>query len=154
MRPWIFFPENFGAAFFSEREIQRRIRQGMDAAGVREYCETMRRSLIELTSWCQRAAIETDAEIILRPRPAVPRQLFAETVESNLAQKLAPRLHIIKSSSVRQWVLASDHTVSNYSTTLVEAAVADKPASILMPFTLPPLMKCAWHGACRAGCVV
>jgi hypothetical protein len=144
-RPWIFFPENLGAAFFSERETLRRIRQGMDPQSVREYCDSARRALCELASWCQRAARETDAEIILRPRPATPRTLLTEAVETNLRQKLAPRFHVIKSRSVREWILVSDHTVSNYSTSLVEAAVADKPASILMPYSLPSSMHCDWH---------
>jgi hypothetical protein len=144
-RPWIFFPENFGAAFYSEREIRRRIRQGMDAASLHEYCENLRRAMLELTSWCQRAAIETEAEVILRPRPATPLKLLAGAVESNLGRKLAPRFHIIKDKSVRDWILASDFTVSNYSSSLVEAAVADKPTALLLPFSLPASMHCEWH---------
>lgn len=144
-RPWIFFPENFGAAFFTEREIRRRIRQGMNAESLQEYCASTRRALFELTQWCQRAAVETDAEIILRPRPATPQQLLADTMEANLGQKPPPRFHIIKSGSVREWILASDHTVSNYSSSLVEAAIAGKRTALLVPFPLPASMHCEWH---------
>ncbi len=40
---------------------------------------------------------------------------------------------------------ASDFVMSSYSTTLVEAAVAAKPAAMLSPFPIPPFLLVSWN---------
>ncbi|MGZ8758426.1 MAG: hypothetical protein ACXWXC_10830, partial [Aeromicrobium sp.] len=45
----------------------------------------------------------------------------------------------------RDWVLASDVVVSSYSTTLIEAGVAAKPAFIVEPIGWPESLSQGWH---------
>ncbi|MBM4002647.1 MAG: hypothetical protein FJ295_05065 [Planctomycetes bacterium] len=144
-RPWVFFPENYGAAFFSDREVERRVREGCDRRDVEEYRRTSRDSLTQVADWCRHAALHEDVEIIIRPRPATSVDTLRASFREAAGELPPDRLHFIKQESVRQWTLACDTVVSSFSTTLVEAAVADRPAYLLMPSPLPRSMHCEWH---------
>lgn len=143
--PWIFFPENFAAAFFSDRELQVRIDLGCDPDEVRTYRSHSQKSLAETMRWCATLACTGAAEIIVRPRPATSSTRFREAVGEVLGSLPEAHLHFIKDSTVRHWVLAADTTVSTFSSTVVEAAVAGRPASLLTPEPIPPSMHCPWH---------
>jgi hypothetical protein len=58
---------------------------------------------------------------------------------------LPPRLHFIQDKSVREWILASDVVVSSYSTSLIEAAVAEKSVYMLEPYPIPESLHVGWH---------
>jgi hypothetical protein len=146
-RRWIFFPENFGAAFFSKSQIRQRIRLGCDADALSEYCQHSRNSFAEIMAWCAEAARIDGAELILRPRPATAREAFVAAFRDAVGPPPEHRLHFLKDHSVREWILASDAVVSSFSTTLLESAAADKPTYLLAPTPLPPSMHSAWHDA-------
>lgn len=143
--PWIFFPENFGAAFFSDRELQVRVDLGCDADEVRTYRSHSQKSLAETMRWCAHLARSGTAEVIVRPRPAISTDNFKKAVRGVLGTLPKANLHFIKDSTVRHWVLAAETTVSTFSSTVVEAAVAGRPASLLAPEPLPESMHCSWH---------
>jgi CDP-glycerol glycerophosphotransferase (TagB/SpsB family) len=54
-------------------------------------------------------------------------------------------MHIIKEGTVREWVLASDIVMSSYSTTLIEAAVANKPIYMIEPIHFPDYVQADWY---------
>lgn len=143
--PWVFFPENFAAAFFSDRELQVRIDLGCDADEVRTYRSHSQKSLAATMQWCATLARSGAAEIIVRPRPATSINHFRDAVRDVLGSVPEAHLHFIKDSTVRHWTLAADTTVSTFSSTVVEAAVAGRPASLLTPEPIPPSMHCPWH---------
>ncbi len=143
-KPWIFFPENFGAAFFEESTIAHRVRLGCDPAEVRAYRDYARAAFREIMPWCRKAARLGTAEIIIRPRPATAREAFIGAYRE-VAGDVPPRnLHFIKEDSIREWILASDVIVSSYSTSLVEAAVAGKPVAMLVPHAFPECVRTDW----------
>lgn len=58
--------------------------------------------------------------------------------------EMPPNFHIFKQESVREWVLASDVIVSSNSTSLIEAAVADKPIFLTAPIKMPDCLFYEW----------
>jgi len=141
---WIFIPENYGAAFYSDGRVQNYIRRGATAAEAYGYRDFALASLHEVVRWCKQAAEEGEAEIIVRPRPATPKADFLQIcVEA--AGPLPKHLHIIKEGTVREWILASDVVASSYSTTLIEAAVARRPIFMLMPIPFPEFLHNDWY---------
>jgi surface carbohydrate biosynthesis protein len=143
-RRWIFFPENYNWAFYSEKTIRQFVESGQDLADInamREYCE---RSLHEVIHWLADIACDNQFEVILRPRPSTSLNEFRLVVEKMLRQ-LPLRLHIIQQGSIREWILASDLVFSSHSTSLIEAAVAGKPAFMVEPYKIPAALKASWQ---------
>jgi len=141
---WVFFPENYRWAFFNDKKLDQMALKGPEVSETRAMRDFCHNSLVEVLRWCQEAARHKDLEIIFRPRPATMEQeiasLFAERIGTP-----APNLHLIKGESVREWILASDKTISSYSTSLIEAAIAGKPIYMAEPFPIPQTLCCDWY---------
>ena len=141
---WVFIPENYGWAFFKDNMLRDRIRRGFDPQQAYEYRDFSVDSMTEAGDWwCEGARLE-EIELIVRPRPAVPRNTFQEVLQE-MVGVLPEDLHIIKHGSVREWILASDIVISSYSTTLLEAATAHKPVFMLKPFPFPAFIHVGWN---------
>jgi hypothetical protein len=54
------------------------------------------------------------------------------------------RVFITTDATVREWILASDLTISSYSTSLIEASLADKDIAILEPVSFPDYARYDW----------
>lgn len=141
--PWLFFPENYGWAFLSDREIEGKIRQGYRREMAHANRRFNRESVAEVLRWLGRLAQEHEAEILLRPRPAIAVDEYMQRIMEVLGQ-LPPSLHVIKAGTVREWNLASDLVVSSFSTTLLEAAAAGKAAYFLEPLPFPDFLRTEW----------
>lgn len=141
---WIFIPENYGWAFFRDHMLRDRIRRGFNPEDAYRYRDFARDSLRESAHWWRKAGEEGRVEVIVRPRPAIPAQSFAQAIR-DLSGELPPHLHVIKDGTVREWILASDIVLSSYSTTLLEAAVAAKPVYMLSPYPMPDFLYNEWY---------
>lgn len=142
--PWVFFPENYNWAFYSEATIQAFITNGQsveDIQVMREYCEN---SLAEMIRWCRDALQDSKVEIILRPRPSTPLSTFMEFVRG-VVSELPAHFKIIQQESVREWILSSDIVISSHSTSLIEAAIAGKKTAIVNPYPIPSQLHVDWH---------
>ena len=140
---WLFFPENYFWAMCSN-VAETYIRRGASPESVAAHRDASKRSLAEVVQWWGRVAEEMDVEIIVRPRPAVPARRWIQTFEEGLGQ-IPECIHIIKEGSVREWVLACDAVFSSYSTTLLEAAIAGRPAYMLEPVPCPECYQAPWY---------
>jgi hypothetical protein len=141
---WVFVPENYGWAFFKDNMLRDRIKRGFDAEQAYRYRDFSVDSLREAGRWWYAGTHLDEIELIVRPRPAVPRDTFIEMLQT-LSGKLPEELHIIKHGSVREWILASDMVFSSYSTTLLEAAAARKPLYMLAPYPTPEFIHVDWN---------
>lgn len=141
---WVFVPENYGWAFYANHMVRARIRRGFPAEDAYRYRDFARQSMAEVARWWRDAAKIDAIELIVRPRPAIPEDSFIESVRE-MAGDVPAELHIIKHGSVREWILCSDVIVSSYSTTLLEAAVAQKPIFMLYPFEYPDFLYSEWY---------
>ncbi|MBM3819844.1 MAG: hypothetical protein FJW14_12635 [Acidimicrobiia bacterium] len=143
---WVFFPENYRWAFYQDVELEGMITRGMsreDAYGMRAFCCD---SLVQTMLWLIAAARDGSVEVILRPRPTSDVESFEAILrELSPTGRVPRRLHVIKSDSVREWLMASDVACSSYSTTMIEAAIAGKPAYFLEPIPIPTPLQASWH---------
>ena len=146
-RPWIFLPENFVAAFFSRSQLRFRRRRGYDSAELHKYVEFSRESFRQIAEWCAAAAALHEVELIVRPRPAIAKNVFQQAFLAAAETSGERHLHFIKDGDVREWIFASQLVVSSYSSTLVEAAVAGKPVFLLLPSPMPVSASSAWTDA-------
>ena len=144
-KAWVFFPENFAAAFFGKGAMANRIRQGCARDDVHAYRDFARASFDQIMPWCSEAAKLQQVELIIRPRPAIARQAFIDSYREVAGEVPRRGLHFIKDASIREWILASDVVVSSYSTSLIEAAVAEKPVYLLAPVPLPDCVQAEWY---------
>ena len=145
-RRWVFFPENYNWAFYSQATLEQFIAKGQspeDVRLMRQFCDLSLKAVLE---WCAQATQEEAIELILRPRPSTPKEEF-EAFARRVLQEIPAHLHIIQQESVREWILASEVVVSSHSTSLIEAAVAGKDAYILEPFPMPSALQVDWHAS-------
>jgi len=143
-RRWVFFPENYNWAFYNEAQLQLFVEGGQSPADIQQMSEFCLRSFDEVARWCYALAQTGAVELIVRPRPSTPLDLFRSVMQRSLAA-LPQRLRLIKDESIREWIIASDVVVSSYSTSLIEAAVAGKPVYMLEPIPLLEQLYMAWH---------
>jgi hypothetical protein len=61
------------------------------------------------------------------------------------APRGCPNVRIIKGESAREWILAADHVISSYSTTLIEASLAGKPVHVFSPEPFPEALADEWY---------
>jgi hypothetical protein len=142
---WVFFAESYVWAFFNDIDIECRVAVGASRADVevmQAYCCD---SLVQTVLWLLAAAREGSVEVIVRPRPATDLNALNSVVRQLSGAAVPPRLHVTKAESVREWLLASDLAFSSYSTTMIEAALAGKPAYFLEPIPIPPPLQVGWH---------
>jgi len=144
-RRWIFFPENYGWGFKSQQDLAMRVKDGQfDRETLRTMSSFCQDSLKEVLQWVKEAASNGSVEFVLRPRPATRRRDFVMFVQQAIGP-LPERLHIIKDGTVREWIMASDVVLSSFSTSLIEAAVAGKPAYMVEPIPIPDPLGAAWY---------
>ena len=143
-RRWIFFPENFWRAFYSDDEINLLVEQGANRDQAYAIKEFTRKTMREVMKWCVPIAKHRNVELIIRPRPATPLKDFRNAVQQIIAI-IPERMHFIKEDSVREWIMASDVIISSYSTSLIEAAVAGKSTFMLEPYPIPEFLHVDWQ---------
>lgn len=143
---WVFFPENYGWAFWSSDKSELAKKGGMEYSSdevelMRSFCV---KSLNEILQWAKEVGAQGSIEFILRPRPATGAPAFY-TFVANAIGNLSPHLHILSKGTVREWIMASDLVMSSYSTSLIEAAIAGKPTYMVEPFPLPDPLFAPWY---------
>jgi surface carbohydrate biosynthesis protein len=139
---WVFVPENYGVAFMTERQIL--VRYGDSRMGdALEFRDFAANSFRQAARWWRDACEKNGIELILRPRPATPKNMMVEALERD--GPLPPNLHVTKDGTVREWILAGDVVVSSYSTTLIEASVACKPILMMAPIPFPEYLLADWN---------
>lgn len=140
---WIFVPENYRWAFIGNK-IKQFKALGGDEREIQVLSEFCTHSLKILLEWCNRVGFEDGITLIFRPRPAVNSNIMKDFCQENVGPP-APNLHFIKNESVRDWIMASDLVMSSYSTSLIEAAVAEKPIYMIEPLPFPEGLYCDWY---------
>ena len=139
---WVFIPENYGAAFGTDRTVRSPAAGGGKIASeVREFAL---RSFNEAACWWSKLAESQEIELIVRPRPATALSNFTQALRE-VAGTIPERLRVIKDGTIREWILASDAVFSSYSTSLIEGAIAGKPVHMLAPVAFPIHLNTEWH---------
>lgn len=140
---WIFVPENYRWAFVGNK-VKLFTKLGADPDEIVKMRDFSLDSLKQVMQWCNDVAGRSQIELIFRPRPATNSQLIERYFKKNVG-RAASNLHFIKDGSVREWILASDVVISSYSTSLIEAAIAGKPAYMVEPIPIPESLHYDWY---------
>jgi len=143
-KKWIFFPENYNWAFYSEAMLKQMIRDGQSPAEVYEMKEFMTRSFEQVIQWCEKLAKQSDVELIVRPRPATLLEDFKSSIVQ-VIHDIPDHFHVIHQETVRDWIISSDMVISSFSTSLIEASMAGKAIYMLEPFPLLTILKQDWY---------
>ena len=141
---WVFVPENYRWAFLSDKRIATFERWGGNSVEAAELRDFSRRSLADVLAWCATLAERPGVEVIFRTRPSTSEDLMRAFV-ADVPGVAHSRIRFNKRESVREWILAADVVVSSYSTSLIEASLAGKPAFMLEPLPIPPALGCEWY---------
>lgn len=142
-RRWIFFPENYLWAAYSEKTIKAIIEYGQDPEAVyvmRDFCRDARTTALE---WCAALAEKAPVEVIVRPRPYTVDEM--KRVVKRTIPRRPKNMHVIEDGTVREWIMASNVVISSHSTSLIEAAVAGKSAYMLEPYPIPEPLYANWY---------
>jgi surface carbohydrate biosynthesis protein len=140
---WIFVPENYRWAFIGDK-VKLFTKLGGDENEITELRDFCIDSLRILLNWCNNTAGHDKIAIIFRTRPSINSRIIRRFFEEHVGHA-APNLYFIKEESVREWIMASDMTISSYSTSLIEAAIADKPIYMVEPIPIPDSLYCDWY---------
>ena len=140
---WVFIPENYGVAFLNDRQMETRYGKFRDAQADR-FRDFAAASFSQAARWWRKACEMPGVELVLRPRPATPKDKIVEALCQD-GSTIPPRLHVIKEGTVREWILAADLVASSYSTTLIESAVASKPILMFIPIPFPDYVLADWY---------
>jgi surface carbohydrate biosynthesis protein len=141
---WVFFPENFNWAFYEEPMLAQMVADGQGADQVADMRQAVTHSFEETMRWCKALVEQTGVHVIVRPRPATPVEEFRRRVNAVIGET-PDRLRILQVDTVRDWILASDVVASSYSTSLIEASIAGRPAYIVEPSGRPEALRQDWH---------
>jgi hypothetical protein len=121
------------------------VREGADRTELTGMRDFARDSLVYLLKWCNAAAGDKGLEIIFRPKPVTMLTEMEDFYKQHVNETRAAGLRFIKGESVREWILASGAVISSFSTTLIEAAVAGKPAYMVEPLPLTESFEADWY---------
>jgi surface carbohydrate biosynthesis protein len=141
---WIFVPENYRWAFVADAKIKRLAKDANNENELYDLKSFCIKSLDLLWKSLNRFALENNVEIIFRPRPAT-QFIEMERFALKSVNKLCKNIRILKDETTRDWVMSSDVIMSSFSTTLIEAAVADKDIYMFEPINFPEGLKCSWY---------
>lgn len=143
-KKWVFIPENYKWAFFSDEKLKSSAERGGNYEEHLEMRAFCRESLKQLLYWCNEVGKKDGVEIIFRPRPATNSQKMDMYFREYIGD-VSTNLHFTKAETVREWILASDVVISSYSTSLIEAAVAGKIIFMVEPIPIPDSLYCDWY---------
>lgn len=142
-KQWIFVPENYRWAF-AQKKIDFFVSLGGEREELMALINFSIPSLKALLIACLEASSHDKIELIFRPRPATSTARILEFFKSEIGSDFGS-IKFIKEGSVREWILACDQVVSSYSTSLLEASVAGKPAWMFEPLPIPDSLHCKWY---------
>lgn len=140
---WLFVPENYRWAF-ARGKIDFFVGIGGDRDELVELVEFSIPSLKQLLIGCLGASRLDGVEVVFRPRPANSTERIRSFFREHVGEDFGA-IHVIKEGSVREWIVASDLVVSSYSTSLIEAAIASRPAYMFEPIPMPAGLYCNWY---------
>lgn len=144
-KKWILVPENYRWAFIKDYTIKWRTSQGADVKELLEMRKFAKDSLIQLLQWCNHTAKNHKLLIIFRPKPVTMLKEMEDFFNENVRENKSDELCFIKGESVREWILACDMVISSFSTTLIEAAIAGKPAYMVEPLPIIDSFSADWY---------
>lgn len=143
-KKWLFFPENYFAAFQSEGKTRKLEKRGQNRDELKSASAYAKESLNTVIEWLYELSSIPGLEIIIRPKINVPERAYHLLFKDKYGS-VPDSIKIIKEGTCREWVLACSHVVSSYSTVLIEAAYCGKIQAMFEPKDPPKEVFADWH---------
>ncbi|MCS7001437.1 MAG: hypothetical protein NZ518_01170, partial [Dehalococcoidia bacterium] len=140
---WVLITETYGVAFLGDDMLKTYVQAGSDPSEVWMSRRQHQVAFVEVARWIRQAALIADVELIVRPHPVTPMAQFVEPF-INATGPIPRNLRFIKDGSVREWIIAADGVAASFSTTMIEAAVAQKPTYLLEPIPFADATIVPW----------
>jgi len=143
-RKTIFFPMNYGWAFYSDKAIEKKIEQGYDRITAYEYKEYSSRCLEQFCYFIRDVLSSNEFNIIIRPHPSISVEQYID-VFNKYAEGVVGKVCITKKYTIKEWIAVSDLVASSWSTSVWDAANVGKKVFLFTPFVRPPWLNTWWN---------
>lgn len=150
-KKWLFFPMTCLHAFFDDYHVRSFISDEIDETMAFARRDYVRRTLDDIFQWIallQRANIESNFMIILRPHPSVSVQQYEKRF-IELLGAIPPYVHIVKELTAHEWLIASDICYTNYSSLALDGYSIGKAVYLLEPEPFPSFLAYEWFDGFR-----
>ncbi|MFK7779733.1 MAG: hypothetical protein QM490_01175 [Candidatus Gracilibacteria bacterium] len=143
-KKWIFFPMNYGWAFFSDKMILKKIEAGYKKDIAYEYRSYSKKCLEKFVYFIDDISKKYDYEIIIRPHPSITEDDYRNVFNKGLGY-IPKNVILNKKYSIREWIIASDIIGSSWSTSVWDAYNVGKSVFLFTPYKRPEWLDVWWN---------
>lgn len=140
----IFFPMNYGWAFFTDEVILKKIAQGYDAEVAYEYRNYSRKCISEFCFFIRDVVSLGNYNIVIRPHPSISEEQYKEVFDQNCPGVIENVL-LTKKYTIKEWIASSDIIASSWSTSVWDAASIGKKVFLYTPYQRPVWLNTWWN---------
>ena len=141
----VFFPMNYGWAFFDEKKIIAKIKQGYDESTAYDYRSYSKKCLEKYLDFIvELANTNTNKTFVIRPHPSITENQYIESFESRGLQ-LPPNILITKMFTIKEWISISSIVGSSWSTSVWDSVQIGKPGFLFTPYPRPHWLETYWN---------
>ena len=140
----IFFPMNYGWAFFTDEVILKKIAQGYDAEVAYEYRNYSRKCISKFCFFIKDVVSSGDYNVVIRPHPSISEEQYKEVFNKNCPGVIESAL-LTKKYTIKEWIAASDIIASSWSTSVWDAASIGKKVFLYTPYERPLWLNTWWN---------
>jgi len=140
-----FFPMNYGWAFFSDRQVEGKIKAGYERSIAYEYRDFSKKCLCEFVSFISDLAISRpDVLFVIRPHPSVSVEQYLEVFDQ-CSISVPQNCLITKDYTVIDWIAVSNVVASSWSTVVWDAFNLGKSVFLFTPYQRPDWLNTFWN---------
>lgn len=140
----IFFPMNYGWAFYSDKTILCKIKQGYNANVAYQYRDYSQDCLERFCLFIKDLVLLNELNIIIRPHPSISVEQY-QCVFNRIAPEVLDKIVISKEYTIKEWISISDIVSSSWSTSVWDAANIGKKVFLFTPFARPDWLNTWWN---------
>lgn len=141
----IFFPMNYGWAFFDDEKIVAKINQGYDEKIAYEYRYYSKQCLEKYIDFIvQVAATNPNKTFVIRPHPSISERQYRERFERRGLQ-VPSNILVTKMFTIKEWISISSIIGSSWSTSVWDAIQVGKSGFLFTPFPRPKWLETFWN---------
>lgn len=141
----LFFPMNYGWAFFDKKKLKAKIKLGYDSKIAFQYHEYSKKCLHKFISFIDDVAKQNPMKsIVIRPHPSVSEEDYKNTFQK-LNIEIPENVLITKKYTVIDWVAYANIVGSSWSTVVWDSICLGKKSFLFTPFQRPSWLNTFWN---------
>ena len=141
----VFFPMNYGWAFFDDKKIEAKINQGYDNKVAYEYRNYSKCCLERYIDFIVKIALNNlDKTFVIRPHPSISEEQYLECFESK-GLEIPSNILITKKFTIKEWISISCLVGSSWSTSVWDAIKVGRSGFLFTPYPRPDWLETFWN---------